>query len=200
MSGGMEWTPDLIRAKADAMERRLGQPLSGITPGTLRLVIEALRFFAAWAFMERHEGYTVEVVDHRRGTGGEWVGQVADIHAAELLYRWAIGRRPRIHATVRKGGWVVRHRRPGEPAAGPVTALLEAGEDDAVPSMPDLERYAVADDGDGTYAVIYAGTGRVVELAGALLRRLGLDEADAIAEHLEAIDRIAASRRAGPSD
>ena len=77
------------------------------------------------------------------------------------------------------------------------TSRTPTREDRAVPSMPMLETYDIIEDDDGTYAVVYARTGTVVVMNGIAQRGLDLQDADAMADHLEAIDRIAASHGTG---
>ena len=55
-------------------------------------------------------------------------------------------------------------------------------------------------DDDDTYAVVFACTGTVVNLNGVPQLGLALDRADDVADHLEAIDRIAAARGASRLD
>ncbi len=113
----MRWTPDTIRAKADAMERRLDRPAT-VTPETTRLVVEALRFFAARGFAERQDGYTIEVWDTRRGTVAEEVGQIAILAVAEAVFDAVLEARPGCLVTLRKKALKLRERRaPGAAAA-----------------------------------------------------------------------------------
>ena len=63
--------------------------------------------------------------------------------------------------------------------------------------MPMLETYDIVEDDDGTSAVVYARTGTVVKLNGVAQRGLDLQDADDMANPLEAINRIGASHGTG---
>ncbi len=106
----------MIRAKADAMERRLDRPAT-VTPETTRLVVEALRFFAARGFAERRDGYTIEVWDTRRGTVAEEVGEIAILAVAEAVFDAVLEARPGCLVTLRKKALKLRERRAPDAAA-----------------------------------------------------------------------------------
>ena len=109
----MQWTPDQIRMLADSMERRLGRAEVRITSGTLRVVIEALRFYAVEGFAERRDGYRVDVWDLRSGTIAETVGSMTILGAAEAVFAAACAARPGSHVMLSHGARIMREQRPG---------------------------------------------------------------------------------------
>lgn len=111
----MDWTPDQIRALAQAIQERADRDrLAELTPTTARLVCQALRFFAAEGFGRRVEMLIVEASDHRHGVGLEVVGEAADVDAARALFDVICRKRPGSQVTLRKRGWVLGSKRPGE--------------------------------------------------------------------------------------
>ena len=67
-----------------------------------------------------------------------------------------------------------------------------------VPSMPSLETYQIVQGDDDLHVVVFSHTGAVVQFNG--VPQLGLDRADEVAVHVEAIDRIAATNGMGKTN
>ncbi len=69
-----------------------------------------------------------------------------------------------------------------------------------MPSMSDLKAYEIVQNDDDTYAALFARSGTVAHLNGVPQLGLRLDQADDVADHLEALDRMAAARSTGRLD
>lgn len=111
----MDRQPDQLRALAKALQDRAeAGRLSELTPNTARTVAEALRFWAYEGFGSRVEMLIVEASDLRYGDGMVVVGEASDMDAARALFDVICRKQPGSQVTMRKRGWVIGSKRPGE--------------------------------------------------------------------------------------